>query len=117
MCAVLGVIEPTAERLPLASSARVAGEEVVRLETHLAAQGRGHRALDTAAAGEGLAEELGLDEELGVEDGRGGVEGRARDRGVNEVGSGDGVSREEPDDLEVLEADVEEPSEDLVNRV
>ena len=105
------------ERLPLASSARVTGEEVVGLQPHLTAQGRGHRTLNTTPAGEGLTTELGLEEELGVEDLGGRVERRARDGGVDEVGGGDGVGGEEPDDLEVLEADVEEPSEDLVNRV
>ena len=105
------------ERLPLASSARVAGEEMVGLETHLTAEWGDDGALDASLAGEGLATELGLDEELSVEDGRGGIEGRARDGGVDKVGGGNGVGGEEPDDLEVLEADVEEPSEDLVNRV
>ena len=82
-----------------------------------AANGREGFALHVGYAREGRALELSLDEELGVEDGRGGVEGRARDCCVDEVGGGDGVCGEEPDDLEVLEADVEEPSKDLVDRV
>ena len=94
------------ERLPLAGSARVAGEEVVRLETHLAAEGRGHRALNTAAAGEGLAAELGLDEELSVKDLWSRVEGCARDGGVDLVGGSDRVGGEEPYNLEVLETDI-----------
>ena len=105
------------EGLPLASSAGVTSEEMVRLKTHLTTERGGNRALDAVLAGEGLAAELGLDEELGVEDGRSRVEGRARDRCVDEVGGGDGVCGEEPDDLEVLEADVEEPSENLVDCV
>ena len=94
------------ERLPLASSARVTGDEEVGRETHLAANGREGFALHVGYAREGRALELSLDEELGVEDLRSGVEGRAWDRGVDLVGSGDGVCRKQPDNLEVLESNI-----------
>ena len=90
---------------------------MVRLQTHLAAEGRGHRTLDAALAGEGLAAQLRLEEELGVEDLGRRVEWRARDGRVDEVSGGDGVRREEPDDLEVLEANIEEALQNLVNGV
>ena len=87
------------------------------METKLAVERGLDLTLQAALAGEGRAAELGLDEELRVEDSGRRVEGRARDRRVDLVGGTDGVRREQPDDLEVLEADVEEPSEDLVDRV
>ena len=103
--------------MPFTSGSRVTGKVVVGLETHLTAERRLDLALVACSAGEESAAELGLDEELGVEDGRGRVEGRARDRRVHEVGGSDGVSGEEPDDLEVLEADVEEAVQNLVDSV
>ena len=107
----------TAEGLPLAGGARVAGELAVGLETDLAGEGGLDLTLVGAGSGEERTAELGLDEELGVEDGRGRVEGRARDRRVDEVGGSDGVSGEEPDDLEVLEADIEHTCQDFINGV
>ena len=105
------------ERLPLARRARVTRKQMVRLQTHLAAQRGRHLALDSRLAWEGLAPKLSLEEELGVEELRGRVEGRARDRVVDTVGGGDGVGGENPDDFEVLEADVEEAVQNLVDSV
>ncbi len=96
------------ERLPLARGAAVARDEEVGLQAHLARDRGDDLALRAAHAGEGLPDELRLDEELGVEDLRGRVEGRARDRRVHPVGGRDGVGGEQPDDFEVLEADVEQ---------
>ncbi len=90
---------------------------MVGLEPHLAAKRGRHLALLAAHTGECLPAELGLDEELGIEDLRGRIEGRARDRGVHPVGSCDRVGGEQPDDLEVLEADVEEAGEYGVDAV
>ena len=92
--------------LPLACRAGVASEQMVGLETDLALERRLDLALVCTVTREERAAELGLDEELGVEERRSRVEGRARDRRVNQVGGSDGVGGEEPDDLEVLEADI-----------
>ena len=105
------------ERLPLARGTRVSGEEMIRLQTHLATERGRHLAVDTALSGERLATELGLDEELGVEDSGGRVEGRARDRVVDAVGCSNSVCRKQPHDLEVLEADIEHTCQDFINGV
>ena len=106
------------ERLPLASSARVARELAVRLETDLAADRGLDLALVAPRAGEERAAELGLDEELGVEELGGGVEGRSGDGRVDVVGGGDGVRSEERDDLGGGEASgVREAGEDAVDGV
>ena len=107
----------TDERLPLARRAGVAGDEEVGLEAHLTAERGRDLTPPCVTAGERGTLELRLDEELRVEDSGSGVERRARDGGVDQVGGGDSVSGQEPDDLEVLEADVEEASKDLVDRV
>ena len=96
----------TDEGLPLASSPRVASELGIGLETDLAAKRRLDFTLVAPSSGEERTAELSLDEELGVEDLRSGVEGRAWDRGVDLVGSGDGVCRKQPDNLEVLESNI-----------
>ena len=107
----------TDEGLPLASGARVARELRVGLETELAVERRLDLALVAARAGEQRAAELGLDEELSVKDLWSRIEGCARNGGVDLVGGGDGVSREQPHDFEILEADVEHAGQDLVDSV
>ena len=67
---------------------------------------------------ESRATQLGLDEELTVHDSRSGVERRAGDRWVDVVLSSDGVSDQEPDNLELVEVSrVSKASEDLVGSV
>ena len=107
----------TDEGLPLAGRARVARELRVGLETELAVERRLDLALVAARAGEQRAAQLRLNEEMRVELLGRRVEGRTRDGGVDEVGGGDGVRREEPDNLEVLEANIEEALQNLVNGV
>ena len=53
---------------------------------------------------ESSAAQLSLDEELAIHDRGGGVEGRARDGWVDIVLGGGGVSNQEPDGLELVEA-------------
>lgn len=105
------------ERLPLACGPVVAGDQEVGLEAHLTAERGRDLTPPCVTAGERGTLELRLDEELRVEDSGSGVERRARDGGVNEVGSGDGVRGKQPDNLKVLETNIEETSQDLINRV
>ena len=105
------------ERLPLAGRARIAREQVVRLQPHLALERGLDLTLVPARAGEESATELGLDEELGVEELGGRVEGRARNRRVDEVGRSDRVGREQPDGLDRVEAGVSHAGEESVGGV
>ena len=100
--------------MPFTSGSRVTGKVVVGLETHLTDERRLDFTLVATTSGlllslismesicqvkpmeslpwEAGSAELGLEEELGVEDLRGRVEGNSWDGGVDEVGSGDGVT-------------------------
>ena len=91
MCAVRGVIEPTAERLPLASSARVTSELRVGLETKLAVERGLDLTLVAAGSGEERTTKLGFNEELGVKELGGRVEGSTRDGLIDVVSRSDGV--------------------------
>ena len=82
----------TDEGLPLASSARVAGELGVGLKTELTAEWGLDLTLVAARAGEQRAAELSLDEELSVECERRAVERSSGDRRVDEIGGGDRVT-------------------------
>ena len=88
----------TDERLPLASSARVAGELRVGLETELAGERGLNLTLVPGRSGEAGAAKLGLDEELTIEELGGRVEGRAGDARVDVVSRSDGVSEEHSDE-------------------
>ena len=65
---------------------------MIRLETYFAAERGLDLALVSAGAGEERAAELHLDKDLRVERAEGRVEGRAGDRGVDVVGSSNGVA-------------------------
>ena len=70
----------TDEGLPLASSAGVASELGVGLETDLTPERGLDLTLVSAGSGEECTAELGLDKELGVEEAWGRVEGRYSSR-------------------------------------
>ena len=106
------------ERLPLASSARVAGKLAVGLEAQLAVERGLDLALVAARAWEYSAAELSLDKELSVEEPRGGIEGRSGDGRVDVVGGRDGVRSEERSVVGSGEAAcICEASEDAVDGV
>ena len=94
----------TDEGLPLASSAGVASELGVGLETDLTPERGLDLTLVSAGSGEERTAELGLNEELSIEYGRRGVERCARDGRVDIVLRSDSVSNQEPDDLQLIEA-------------
>ena len=77
--------------MPLASSASVASELRVRLETNLSAKRGLDLTLVAGGSGEQRAAELSLDEELGVKELGGRVEGSTRDGLIDVVSRSDGV--------------------------
>ena len=107
----------TDEGLPLASSASVASKLGVGLKTDLTPERGLDLTLVSGGSGEERTAELGLDEKLGVEQTRGRVEGSAWDGRVENVDRPNGMSRQEPDDLEVLEANSEHTGKDFINSV
>ena len=105
------------ERLPLASSARVAGKLAVGLEAQLAVERGLDLALVAARAWEYSAAELSLDKELSVEEPRGGIEGRSGDGRVDKVGGSDCVRTEQPDDFNGGKPGIGEAGKDRVHSV
>ena len=82
----------TDERLPFASSAGIAGELRVGLETHFSCERRLNFTLIPTSSWEECATKLGLHEELSVKNFRRRVERCSGNSRINLVGSSDSVT-------------------------